>query len=263
MGFVPAARARVGARLRRSGLGLVVARRRRRAARLLRRGRQVRGGAASGYRRRTRRRIRSPGSDLRRGHVRRLRPHARRHRDDHDRRRVQGLAHAPRRLARRAWRPRHGGRGGRGCGPLGGGRARGAVCPPGDQARLRRRQLRRSSELASAAGSPQPSAGTRGAARASTTARTRRAAGRCQPARGGLGHACGRAGGGCAAIGRGACAGSGAGGGRFVASAGRLAGSHGRRARRRRNACHAIGRTHPAWTPRAERSRDGAGGGTA
>jgi septal ring factor EnvC (AmiA/AmiB activator) len=42
-----------------------------------------------------------------------------------------------------------------------------------DQARLRRRQLRRSSELASAAGSPRPSAGTHGAVRASPTARSR------------------------------------------------------------------------------------------
>jgi len=254
MGSLPAARARVGAHCGRPGMGLGVAGRRSGAARVLRRCGQVRGWAASGHRRRARRRTFGPGSDLGRGDVRRPRANERPHRHDHNGGRVQGLAHASRHLARGARRPRHGEGGDRRSRPVGGGRARRSVLPPRNQARLRRRQLRRSSERASAAGSPQPPTGTRGAARARPTARPRGAARRCRSADHASGQPCVRA-----ALDRRADA-SGAGGAGLVGGARRVAGSHRRRRRPGGSARRASRSANPAWTRGARRCPSGTQG---
>ena len=244
---LPRVRARVGALRGRAGMGVGLARRRSRAAGVRRRERQVRGGAASRNRRRSRRRTIGSCSRLGRGHVRRLRPHERPDRDDHDRRRVQGLAHAPRHVARRARRARHCGRGDRRAGTVGGRGARRAVPPPRDQARLRRR-LRRPSHAASAAECPQPSSGTRGAARTSTAARACGRTGRCQPPDGAFGRASGRA-----VVGRGAGAGGQrCGGVCCCATHSGCAWAHRRLPRRRRSASANVRSSHSGWACRNE-----------
>jgi hypothetical protein len=157
-----------------------VARRRPRAARVLGRGRQVRGRPASRDRRRPRRCSRRSCAGIRRRHLRRPGSNERTHGDDRDRGRLQGVAHASRHAPREARRAPDGGRRDRRRRPVGRARARRVVRPPRDQARLRRR-LRRSPHPASAARCPQPSPGTRGAARTCTTARAGGAAGRREP----------------------------------------------------------------------------------
>jgi hypothetical protein len=176
------ARAGLGAVDRTSGLGLGVARRRPRAARVLGRRRQVRGRPASRDRRRPRRCCRRARARIRRRHLRRPGSNERTHGDDCDRGRLQGVAHASRHASREERRARDGRRADRRRRPVGRDRARRAVRPPRDQAGLRRR-LRRSPHPASAARCPQPSPGTRGAARTCTTTRPGGAAGRCEPSR--------------------------------------------------------------------------------
>ena len=182
MGLLPAARARVGARSRRSRLGVVVARRRRRAARVLDQRRHVRRWAASRHRHRPRCLVCDTSAGFRRGHICRTGADERTHRDDRDGR-LQDVPHpsgSPPRPARcqcgrgrsrcRAWPVRRGG-----------------VRPPLHSPRYpgrHERELRRPTRTASASKCCRSSPGTRGAARAPFAAHSRTAGG-CEPSRSG------------------------------------------------------------------------------
>ena len=154
-----------GRNARRLGVGL--AGRRADPARVLRRRQPVCGRTAPRHRCRARRcsRCSRPGSG--RGDVRRASPDARPHRDHRGGRRLQGVADPPRITPRAARGSRLGRAARRGAWTVGSSGARRSLRPPRD-ARGRRRDVRRSALAPTAAGCPYPSAGTRGAARASS-----------------------------------------------------------------------------------------------
>lgn len=140
-------------------------------ARVLARRQPLRGRAAPRRRRRARRRALRSRPGLRRGHLRRAGPDPRAHRDDRRRRRPQGVADPPRAPPRAPRRPRLGRTAGRGAWTVGCAGARRSLRPPRDP-RGRSGDVRRSTLAPCAAGCPYPSAGTRGAARASSCSRS-------------------------------------------------------------------------------------------
>ena len=167
-----------------------MARGRQRATRLFGRCRQVRCRPAPRHRHCTGRRARRAGTGVGRGVLRGAGAHAWPHRDDRDDGRVQGIAHAPRDVARPQRRNGRRRRPHRRTGPLRRGGARRPLPP--SRYSGRRGRVRRPTRLASAAECPQPSAGTRGAARASSSARVVTAAS-CGAAGAAPGCACARA----------------------------------------------------------------------
>ncbi len=112
-----------------------------------------------------------PCSRVRRRHLCRAGSDARAHRHHHDGRRPQGIAHPPRAAPRQARAARDRGGADRRRGTIRPAGARRPVRPPRDS-RGGGGHVRRSALAAPAAGCPIPSAGTRGAARTCTGARS-------------------------------------------------------------------------------------------
>ena len=156
---------RLGSRHRSARVGVGVACRGRSASGLRSRWRQVRRGSASRNRHRTRRRALDTCARIRGGVVRRTGSDARSHGDDRHRRRVEGVAHAPRDAARSEGRERGRGRPDRRSRANRRRRTCGSVRPSRHSGR--RGRLRRPTRLASVAECLPPSAGTRDAARPS------------------------------------------------------------------------------------------------
>lgn len=147
-----------------------MARGRPRPSRLLGRGRQVRGWPASRGRHRPRWRPDCPRAGGRRGDVRRHGADARAHSHDHDLGRVPRVAHASWPAAHEEGGSCRRGRSDRGARPFRRAGALGSVRPSGSA--RRRRPVRRPALTAPVAECHLPSAGSRGAARASSSART-------------------------------------------------------------------------------------------
>jgi hypothetical protein len=158
-----------------------VARGRPRPARVPRRRRQVCGGTASRSGHRARGRPGRASAGGRGGHIRRARADERPHRHGDDEQRAPGIGHTSRPLARQERLRRRRRRAGSGARALGRAGARRPVRPPRDQGLGRR--VRGPALVAPAAECRSPSAGTRGAARTGSSARSRPAAGACGASR--------------------------------------------------------------------------------